>query len=482
MMEDATLYPQPRRVFPPPSSPGEEHGTRSPAYGHDLRELLYNCGTPAGVVVPGAKDDATQVGYERPGSGGPFDAHPDRRPLSELSTSAGATPSPDGRASPHPWPNTPDSQQTAASPHGGVLRGLRGNAGGGFANGSANRHRGGCGVVKESSVDVLGFSPGSSGGGPPRQAGKVFVGGVPQDMSQDDLYTIFSDYGGVKKAWLQSYRTAGRINQSPPHNHRGFGFVIFYDGSSVDQLLGKSFSRYLPLTDGRRLEVKRAVPSSDLPGKPVAASGPTGPESRGNRSRGGGGGQEPVLRGCSGGSGSAGSPTPLPALPGPLAGQGHQQPLALPLQQAGAYQLHGAQQLAGAGWANCSAGAYHVHPSPQLPGSGSWAGGAGPAQVHGAPATAQWPSDPRVASPWPPYMAQQPQAMTMPQGMQQTQMQTGMMMAPVPYPGSYGAFAPQALHGLQQPVTQQAVPLLHQQMVPQQALHHQQHGQQPGGT
>ena len=43
---------------------------------------------------------------------------------------------------------------------------------------------------------------------------QVFVGGVPQDLNQDDLYAIFSEYAGVKKAWLQKSggpsRTAGR--------------------------------------------------------------------------------------------------------------------------------------------------------------------------------------------------------------------------------------------------------------------------------
>lgn len=94
-------------------------------------------------------------------------------------------------------------------------------------------------------------------------------------MNQDDLYQLFNEWGGIKKAWLQSYRTVGRVNQAPPHNHRGFGFVIFYDISSVDHLLQKNYSRFLTLNDGRRLEVKRAVPSSELPGKPSPLTGPS---------------------------------------------------------------------------------------------------------------------------------------------------------------------------------------------------------------
>ncbi len=33
------------------------------------------------------------------------------------------------------------------------------------------------------------------------------MGGVPQDLNQDDLYAIFSEYAGVKKAWLQKSGT-----------------------------------------------------------------------------------------------------------------------------------------------------------------------------------------------------------------------------------------------------------------------------------
>jgi len=136
-----------------------------------------------------------------------------QRPLSSVSTSAGPTPVPDERASP------------VAAMH----------------------------------------APSTSGrSGMSSQVRKVFVGGVPQDMTQDDLYTIFSEYGFVKKAWLQRYRASGAANSNPPHNHRGFGFLIFYDGSSVEQLLGDNFSRFIVLKDGRKLEVKRAVNSNDM--------------------------------------------------------------------------------------------------------------------------------------------------------------------------------------------------------------------------
>jgi len=92
------------------------------------------------------------------------------------------------------------------------------------------------------------------------QERKVFVGGVPQDLNQDDLYATFSAYAGVKKAWLQKCRSTDD-NSCPPQNHRGFGFVIFHDPRAIDELLGGSVSRFISLRNGHQVEVKRAMSS-----------------------------------------------------------------------------------------------------------------------------------------------------------------------------------------------------------------------------
>mmetsp|Transcript_5372 Transcript_5372/g.17537 ORF Transcript_5372/g.17537 Transcript_5372/m.17537 type:complete len:601 (+) Transcript_5372:96-1898(+) len=93
---------------------------------------------------------------------------------------------------------------------------------------------------------------------------KVFVGGVPQEMTQDDLYDIFSRHAGVKKAWLQRHHNKEGVVIAA-YNHRGFGFVIFNEASAVDKLFGgPSFSKYITVQGGIRLEVKRARSSTDL--------------------------------------------------------------------------------------------------------------------------------------------------------------------------------------------------------------------------
>jgi hypothetical protein len=97
---------------------------------------------------------------------------------------------------------------------------------------------------------------------------KVFVGGVPQDLNQDDLYAIFCEYAGVKKAWLQKCRNAddggGGTPNAATQNHRGFGFVIFHEACAIDELLAGGSSRFVVLRNGAKLEVKRALSSNKM--------------------------------------------------------------------------------------------------------------------------------------------------------------------------------------------------------------------------
>lgn len=104
---------------------------------------------------------------------------------------------------------------------------------------------------------------------------KVFVGGVPQDLNQDDLYAIFSEHAGVKKAWLQKCRTTDESgNNTAQQNHRGFGFVIFHDALAIDELLGSAPSRFIVLRNGTKLEVKRALSSNKMSSPQVDGTDP----------------------------------------------------------------------------------------------------------------------------------------------------------------------------------------------------------------
>mmetsp|Transcript_58696 Transcript_58696/g.139865 ORF Transcript_58696/g.139865 Transcript_58696/m.139865 type:complete len:589 (-) Transcript_58696:184-1950(-) len=122
----------------------------------------------------------------------------------------------------------------------------------------------------------------------PAQERKIFVGGVPQDFSQEDLYDTFCVYGGIRKAWLQKCRpgqptASGAAASSSSHNHRGFGFVVFQDRGAIDELLGSDFSCYLHLTgrfSGERpVEVKRALSNNKIQQSNLAVSSSVGRQS-----------------------------------------------------------------------------------------------------------------------------------------------------------------------------------------------------------
>jgi hypothetical protein len=104
-----------------------------------------------------------------------------------------------------------------------------------------------------------------------KQCRKIFVGGIPQSVDHNELYKMFNRIAKVKKAWLQMFHPENKENQSPAttasKRHRGFGFVIFSEAASIDNLLGEASSKFLAFGEDMKLEVKRAI------GKTGASSG-----------------------------------------------------------------------------------------------------------------------------------------------------------------------------------------------------------------
>eukprot|EP00446_Apocalathium_sp_SHHI-4_P001139 CAMPEP_0177178334 /NCGR_PEP_ID=MMETSP0367-20130122/14275_1 /TAXON_ID=447022 ORGANISM="Scrippsiella hangoei-like, Strain SHHI-4" /NCGR_SAMPLE_ID=MMETSP0367 /ASSEMBLY_ACC=CAM_ASM_000362 /LENGTH=545 /DNA_ID=CAMNT_0018624989 /DNA_START=66 /DNA_END=1703 /DNA_ORIENTATION=- len=455
--EAAMLCPQPHKLFMPPStgshSPGEDNlNLHSPGFSNDQARNEF-CEVLSGGAGAGNGGQEAKAEHAQATAG---TQHGDHRPLSAISTSCGATPSPDGRVSPQQWSPAPESQRqgspTTATGACAVSAQQRRNRGGVYkaprGDSQTETYAGGC----------CG-GPSSSAGNAARQTGKIFVGGVPQEMNQDELYKLFSQFGAVKKAWLQSFRAPVRMNQSPPHNHRGFGFVIFYDSQSVDTILGPmnphspSGTRHLNLADGRKVEVKRAVASSEIPvklgptGSPQQSGhhgGHQGPTSSPNLHHGRGGMGGAGCGGCCGGPAAFcgvaphGSPVTMGGMmmPGqrmevgmvpPLPLAAHPGHTMLPLQANFAGQQ--LQQGSGEGWAGAAA----VHACQQVPGA-PWATSSDPRIPQGHVA-APWPTSFQSAS-----SLAAAQAMTMPQSMGHHTMSTPhqqMMMQQVAYPGPY---------------------------------------------
>jgi len=138
---------------------------------------------------------------------------------------------------------------------------------------------------------------------------KVFIGGIPQDLEQEEVRSVLNEYAPVKKSWLQRHKESapGAIQK-----HRGFGFAILADAAAVDRLLGGKISRFLPLGDGRRIEVKRAVSNLDMQ-RAAEAETPVGPRQSPQL-----GNKQPLSAGPMGGSkqGMGGSSLPPNGPPG----------------------------------------------------------------------------------------------------------------------------------------------------------------------
>jgi len=59
--------------------------------------------------------------------------------------------------------------------------------------------------------------------------GKIFIGGISWDTSEERLKDYFGQYGQVVDVVIMKDRTTGRA--------RGFGFVVFGDPSVADRVI-----------------------------------------------------------------------------------------------------------------------------------------------------------------------------------------------------------------------------------------------------
>ncbi|KAL9323021.1 hypothetical protein ACSQ67_011074 [Phaseolus vulgaris] len=84
-------------------------------------------------------------------------------------------------------------------------------------------------------------------------SGKLFVGGISWETSQESFFNYFSKYGEVTDSVIMTNKLSGRP--------RGFGFVTFADSAVADEVLAQEHT-----IDGRVVEVKRTVPREDMEG------------------------------------------------------------------------------------------------------------------------------------------------------------------------------------------------------------------------
>ncbi|KAI3456557.1 hypothetical protein Pfo_013220 [Paulownia fortunei] len=82
------------------------------------------------------------------------------------------------------------------------------------------------------------------------EPGKLFIGGISWDTSEERLREYFQAFGEVVEAVIMKDRTTGRA--------RGFGFVVFANASVAEKVV-----RERHIIDGRTVEAKKAVPRDD---------------------------------------------------------------------------------------------------------------------------------------------------------------------------------------------------------------------------
>ncbi|XP_057978482.1 heterogeneous nuclear ribonucleoprotein 1 [Malania oleifera] len=82
-------------------------------------------------------------------------------------------------------------------------------------------------------------------------SGKLFVGGISWETTEETFSNYFSKYGEITDSVIMMDKHSGRP--------RGFGFVTFADPAVTDKVLADDH-----FIDGRTVEVKRTVPREDM--------------------------------------------------------------------------------------------------------------------------------------------------------------------------------------------------------------------------
>ncbi|KAK1559754.1 hypothetical protein Q3G72_017978 [Acer saccharum] len=103
--------------------------------------------------------------------------------------------------------------------------------------------------LEQKEVEIKRTIPKGSGQSKDFKTKKIFVGGIPQLVSEDELKNFFSKYGKVLEQQIILDRETNRS--------RGFGFITFDNEEVVDEML--SNGNMIDMA-GRKVEIKKAVP------------------------------------------------------------------------------------------------------------------------------------------------------------------------------------------------------------------------------
>ncbi|KAL3829120.1 hypothetical protein ACJIZ3_017922 [Penstemon smallii] len=104
-------------------------------------------------------------------------------------------------------------------------------------------------IINGKQVEIKRTIPKGSGDSKDFKTKKVFVGGIPTSVSEDELKSFFSKYGKVVEHEI--------IRDHMTKKSRGFGFVVFDNEQVVDSLLADGNMIDM---EGTQVEIKKAEP------------------------------------------------------------------------------------------------------------------------------------------------------------------------------------------------------------------------------
>jgi hypothetical protein len=107
---------------------------------------------------------------------------------------------------------------------------------------------------------------GGGGGGGGGQSVKLFVGGLPSELSDDEFRQYFGAYGSLSDCTIMRDALTG--------TGRGFGFVVFESGNCAQQCMGSAPHELR----GKAVDVKLAVPREKI-NQPGSMGSQPGPDS-----------------------------------------------------------------------------------------------------------------------------------------------------------------------------------------------------------
>ncbi|GAB2284792.1 hypothetical protein Dimus_019245 [Dionaea muscipula] len=120
-------------------------------------------------------------------------------------------------------------------------------------------------IINGKQVEIKRTIPKGSGQSKDLKTKKIFVGGIPSSVTEDEFRNFFSSYGEVVEHQI--------IRDHDTNRSRGFGFIIFDSEEVVDEILSKG--NMLDFA-GTQVEIKKAEPKkpSNPPPGPAYRSNP----------------------------------------------------------------------------------------------------------------------------------------------------------------------------------------------------------------